>query len=287
MSLRAVIVVGGILLGLTRTSHAQLELKNDGFDSGESASFQGGFVTSEIGAARFNAPDATRSLVKVQLLFGPEVPSPGINTRTVTLKVWDDSAGTDAPGAEIFSGDFSLQGSSSALSEMVLPVAVAVPTQFRVGVLFQHDGAPSIAGDADGTHTASNNFIFAGSWFKAATFGLTRDWVIRAFVTDGGSGTPDGAPSGDAGATGGPCSSNAQCPTGQFCDTAAGSCTFECRVDDDCGGGSCNSLGQCVGGSDGGGCCQTDRSGGELGVLVLGLGVAALVLTRRRRRCCE
>ena len=58
--------------------------------------FQGGFVAGEIGASRFVAPEAGRTLLKVQLLYGGATAQ-----RTVTLRVFDDSAGTDAPGAEL------------------------------------------------------------------------------------------------------------------------------------------------------------------------------------------
>ncbi len=46
------------------------------------------------------------------------------------------------------------------------------------------------------------------------------------------------------------CTSNAQCPTGQYCGTGS-VCTFDCTRDKDCPGGSCSSLGRCVGGAAG------------------------------------
>ena len=87
-------------------------------------------------------------------------------------------------------------------------------------------------------------------------------------------------------ALGGPCAANPDCPAGEFCDTAAGTCTFECRTDPDCGTGTCNSLGQCVGGDDGGGggCCQSSRDG-ELPALMFGTGLVGLLI--RRRRCAR
>jgi len=41
------------------------------------------------------------------------------------------------------------------------------------------------------------------------------------------------------------CTSNTDCPTGQYCG-AAGSCTFDCTTDTDCAAGTCNSIGKCV-----------------------------------------
>jgi uncharacterized protein (TIGR03382 family) len=248
------------------------ELQNDSFTDNGSVGFQAGFVTGEIAASRFVAPQAGLQLLKVHLLFGGAT-----TTKTVTLRVWDDTAGTDVPGAELFSGDFQLMGSNTAMQELdTTPGNVTLTQQFRVGIEFQHDGAPSVARDDDGTIAQDKNFIMASGglgWKKSSTFGLTGDWIIRATIP--GAGGPDG------GATGGSCSGNADCPVGNFCDVAAHTCTFECRTDDDCGGGSCNSLGQCVGG-DGGGCCQ---SGGGASGGAFALALLVLAVVGRRRRC--
>jgi MYXO-CTERM domain-containing protein len=281
LPMRALLIGVATLVAMLGTARAETELKNDSFVSGQAAGFQAGFITGEMGASRFIAPEAGRQVLKVQLLFG----GGSTATQTVTLKIFDDTAGTNAPGGELFTGEFSLMGSDQAIHELVLPAAITVPMQFRVAVQFMHNGAPSIARDNDGLD-AAKNYIFApgaGGWFRSQTLGLTGDWVIRAIITDGGVAPVDGAP-GDAGVVpGGDCSGNPDCPTGQFCES--GSCTFDCRMDDDCGGGTCNSLGQCVGGeSDGGGCCRTDR-GGAVGAGLLGLAVLGLVL-RRRRQCC-
>jgi MYXO-CTERM domain-containing protein len=137
---------------------------------------------------------------------------------------------------------------------------------------------------------ADKNYILtdAGMWFRSSTLGLQGDWIIRAFVNGSGPGPTDAGPDAgpnvtpDAPMTGNQCSGNAQCPQGQFCDLAQGACTFECRTDDDCGGGNCNSLGQCVGGgTSSGGCCRADGGGGSTGAL---LGLGLLLVWRRRRR---
>ncbi len=247
--------------------------------------FQAGFAAGEIGASRFVAPEAGRTLLKVQLLYGGATAN-----RTVTLRVFDDSAGTDTPGSELYSGDFQLTGSNSSIQEIATTdVTVTLPQQFRVGIEFQDAGLPSIARDDDGTIDAAKNYIKANGlgWVKSQTLGLTGDWIIRAFVSDGAGGGGDAGnpnnPDGGVPPMGGPCSANPDCPDGQFCDTAVGSCTFECRFDEDCGGGTCNTLGQCVGGGgSGGGCCQTDGGGGETGAL-LGVGVLGMLVLRRRR----
>ena len=277
---------------------AQVELRNDGFETGMSAGFQAGFVSGEIGAVRLVAPQASVQVLSVRLLFGGAT-----TTQTITLKIWDDSAGTVAPGVELFSGDFQLAGNNTVIHELdVAGMNVIVPMQFRVGIQFQHAGLPAIARDDDGTINASRNFINASGigWIQSQSLGLTGDWVIRAMVStgggpDAGSGGPDAGSGGPDAGTGGPdagsatCTGNGDCPLGEYCDTMLGSCTFDCRLDSDCpGGGPCNSLGQCLAADgDGGGCCSTARDrGGAAGPLAAsGLALlVALTLTRRRRR---
>ena len=181
-------------------AHAQLTLQNDGFSSG-SAGVQSGFVAGEIGASRFLAPSAGRTLQQVVMFFGGAT-----TTQTVTLHVWDDTGGTNAPGAMLFEGDFQVMGSDSNLSAIDLTgMNVVVPAQFRVGIEFQHNGLPSIARDADGTIAAANNYIMAQGigWVRSQTLGLTGDWIIRALVSDGGTTGPDAGTTGpDAGTTG-------------------------------------------------------------------------------------
>jgi MYXO-CTERM domain-containing protein len=283
--MRGILVFGSILV-LSSTAFAQVELRNDGFDSGESVGFQAGFTANEIGASRFVAPEAGRQLLSVQLLFGGAGGS-----RDVTVKVWDDTAGGTSPGAELDSEDFTLTGSNDTIQEITLANTVIVPAQFRVGIVFHTGGLPSIARDDDGTITATRNYIYAPpSWHQSQEFLLTGDWVIRAFVSNGtgpqpdaAPGTPDAAPGTPDAATGGECNGNSECPVGQYCDVPNHSCTFDCRDENDCGGDVCNSLGQCVEGDGGGGCCQTDGGGSNsAGGVLLALGVLGLVVRRRR-----
>jgi len=263
-----------LVLVITSTAAADVELQNDGFVSGQQAGFQAGFVAGEAGASRFHAPEAARQLLKVHLLYG------GATTaEMVTLKVWDDSAGTDTPGTELHSADFQITGSNTAMQELdVTADNVIVTQQFRVGVVFMTAGVPSIARDTDGTISAADNYIMAQGlgWTKSQALGLTGDWIIRAVIS--GAGGPGGP---DAGPGGGACAGNGDCAVGSYCDLTSHSCTFDCRSAADCQSGTCNSLGMCIANNGGGGgCCRTDR-GGE-GATVLALGV--LLLIRRRRR---
>jgi hypothetical protein len=85
-------------------------------------------------------------------------------------------------------------------------------------------------------------------------------------------------------AASGSCADDDACPTGQFCDLAAGSCTFDCRIDDDCPGAQvCTERGACAGAdTDDGGCGCDGGLGG--GAAAGPIGLAWLVAVRRRRR---
>lgn len=268
---------------------AQVELKNDGFQAGAQVGFQDGFCAAEAGAARFVAPAAGRQLLKVRFLFGATA-----TTHTVALTVWDDTAGTTMPGTVLFSADYQVTGSPDGMIETDLSAeSIVLPQQFRIGVVLQHAGQPSIARDSDGTLAADKNYVLADAacgaggpytWFRSQTIGLIGDWVIRAEISATGGGPTDAGPGTDAPpGTGDPCTGNPQCPLGQYCDLDFQTCTYDCTNDGDCGAGACNSLGQCLPATgDGGGCGCEARGGDALagGLLLLGL---AWVGRRRRR----
>lgn len=278
-------VVAALAVASPGVAHAQVTLQNDGFVDNQSVGFQAGFVAGEIGASRFDPPQPGVQVLSVQLLFGGAA-----TTQTVTVHVWDDSNGVTNPGAELYSGDFQMTGSNTALQEIDLSAEnIQVPGTFRVGIEFQHSGLPSIARDDDGNIQAGRNFIFASdnNWYGSAALGLAGDWIIRAIVT-GTATTPDAGPGGapDAGAGGGECTGNGDCIEGEYCDTNAGTCTFDCREDGDCGTDmACNSLGQCVAAEGGaGGCCDAGGAPPPFGAIGLGVVLGGLVVLRRRRR---
>ena len=69
------------------------ELINDGWSDGQTAVFQGGFISGEIGAARFVPDGPCPCFVKqVTLLYGG-----ASATRTVRVHVWEDGAGAWTP----------------------------------------------------------------------------------------------------------------------------------------------------------------------------------------------
>lgn len=297
MNAHAALLVVACLLapGLAR---AQTELKNDTFVDGTAVRFHGGFAAGEIAAASYLAP-AGSTLQRVRFLFG------GIEVmRTITLHVWDDSAGGVAPGTELFSGDFDVMGSNSAMQEIDLAtMAISLPSRFRVGIGVQHNNAPSCADDANG-QIAGGNFMYVTSpggytWIPNSTAQVNGDWIIRAVISGGGGGgTPDAgvplpdadptAPDGGGGGGGGACTGNGDCTVGEYCDLDRGSCTFDCRMATDCGGDqTCNSLGQCVVGADGdgGGCgCTSSSSGASAAGTFALLGLLGLATRGRRPR---
>jgi len=183
------IVLGA--LGAGPVAAVETILQNDGFVAGQAVGFQAGFVAGEIGASRL-VPSGTGPwrVNRVRFLLGGAT-----STVTITLRIWDDTAGTGVPGTELFFGDYLVTGSDAALQEIDLVADnVLVTGQFRVGIEFQHDGLPSIARDGDGTITASRNFIYTPSipgWVQSSLFGLTGDWVIRAGVEEVSGGGPD------------------------------------------------------------------------------------------------
>src|SRR5882672_3630242 len=160
MRVHAGVCALAILLCAEFDAFAQVELKNDGFVSGGMAFAEGGFAVGDIGASRYVAPAAGRQLLKMQLLFGGATAM-----RTITFKVWDDSAGTNNPGTELFAMDFQITGSDSALQELDVSAGnVIVPQQFRAGLVFQDNTPggtryPSMMRDNDGV-MADKNYIY-------------------------------------------------------------------------------------------------------------------------------
>jgi MYXO-CTERM domain-containing protein len=293
--MRTALACVAVLVLTVASAAAQVTLQNDGFAGSGQAGVQAGFTAGEIAASRFVPPTPGVKLLRVILFFGGAT-----SQQTVTLHVWDDATGANTPGTELHTADYQVTGSDTALQQIDLTADnITVVNGFRVGIEFQHAGVPSVARDNDGTIAADRNFIMASGlgWQRSQTLGLTGDWIVRAVVAGAGPTpdagvTPDAAPGGpDAGAggpdagTGGACNGNGECAVGTYCDTAVHACTFDCRNADDCGGADCNSLGQCLTGGSGGGCCSTGVSstGGIVGALGLAAAVA-LFTTRRRRR---
>jgi hypothetical protein len=274
MRLVPLLVLAG-LTGLSTPAGAESPpttvLQNDSFTGGNSAGLVLSFDAGNIIASRFTAPGTGSALIQVIVAFGGGGGGPA--QVPVTLKVWDDTAQTDAPGAELYSSPEMLMNPATPQLQFISLAGVGVPDRFRVGIVLSSAAPPMIGHDTDGISNTANNFVFrtGTGWTKSQSNGIPGDWIIRANVFGG---------SGGGGGTG--ACFGVDCPAGQFCDDATQQCTFECRTDNDCGGALCNSNGQCVG-EGGVGCCQAGTgAGGQIAAGGLALGVLALLLRRRR-----
>jgi len=156
-----------------------IELRNDGFESGNAVAFQGGFTAGEMVAATLVSPCTPAGLLSVRLLYGGAG-----GTRTITLHVYDDTAVTTSPGTQLHEADYLLTASDTDFNDIgLVGDNVTVPARFRVAIQFQDDGLPSVARDQDGTITADRNFVYTGGqWFQSSTFLIPTDWIIRAEV---------------------------------------------------------------------------------------------------------
>ena len=158
-----------------------VELRLDGWESGQNAGFQGGFAAGEIAAVRLAPPEpGLHAVTRISFLFGGDT-----GTRNIVLRIWDDGAGELTPGLEIFAREYQVTGSNVAIQEIDLSnEGVFVSGPFRVGIEMTAGGFPGPARDDDGSIAASDNFILADifGWLNSNLLGVTGDWIIRAEV---------------------------------------------------------------------------------------------------------
>jgi hypothetical protein len=175
-----------VLLALVpRPALADVEVKIDGWSDGDLVAYQAGFGIGEYGAVRLTPPSPNMQLKKVRFLFAGSS-----ELRTVTLHVWDDGAGTMAPGQKLYTNYYSVSGSNSAWQEVDLSAdGIVVPGDFRVGIESDEAGAPNIVRDVDDSIDETRNFLYGNClfgvmWQSSFDCGLTGDWVIRATLAD-------------------------------------------------------------------------------------------------------
>ncbi len=150
---------------------------NDGWHGGLNAGYQAGFVAGEIAAVRLDpGGPGTNRITGLHFMFGGDVSS-----QSVQLIIWDDAAGTDVPGSQLFSQTVQLGGQLALQGVDLSSYDIQVTGPYRVGLSFTHAGFPSVARDDDGSIISSRNYIFSGgNWTQSTVFGLTGDWIIRA-----------------------------------------------------------------------------------------------------------
>lgn len=161
-----------------------ITLKNDSWKEGGSAFFIQGFVPNDIAASRLINPGNSSAQIKsVFFLYGG-----ASTTRSITLYIWGDTAGTNNPGTEIYHATYQVGPSDVALQEIDLSAEnIIVPYAFRVGIKFQDAGFPSIARDKDGLTTAHNFIYTLSTWYDSSVFEIPGDWIIRATVVPNNS----------------------------------------------------------------------------------------------------
>ena len=206
--LTGLLILTLMLLALPSVALAQTLLQNDGWTSGSVAGFQGGFLSGEKWAAKFeaNPDDYPITIQNIQFLFG------GMSTATQTTKVriytnnpgggTDLQGSQDVPGTQLFeSADtFQITGADNMLSEIALSGEgwVISDGPFWVALDVTHDGFPGPARDDDGNIDRSANAIFdvnTGTWQPfslyfdldfSGSMGQPGDWVLRVNVMSSG-----------------------------------------------------------------------------------------------------
>jgi hypothetical protein len=164
-------------------------LQNDSWVDADLLGFQEGFVADERAAVTLGPLAAPAQLHRVYFFFGPD----DGNLFDVTLTIYEDDGSSAAPGAVLYSGDYVLIGAASYMQVIDLSAEnLMLPAgHFRIALTFHHDGAPSVARDADLTIQAGRNWIYGinplvdpinPAWYDSAAFLVPGDWVIRALV---------------------------------------------------------------------------------------------------------
>ena len=168
------------VMALLPTNAAGVEnLRNDSWEPGDSAFFQGGFVADEIAAARLEPTGPCPCQVRsVTFLYGGAA-----TQRLVTVVIWDDN-GSTAPGAVLFGKEYLLTGSGDLQSIDLSAEGVLVDGPFRLGLRFTAAGPPAAATDDDATIDPNRNFALLDGvgWVTGVSAGLSGDWILRATV---------------------------------------------------------------------------------------------------------
>jgi MYXO-CTERM domain-containing protein len=163
-------------------------LKNDGFESGMHAAFQGGFGDGECWGVVYvpDPGDYPFEWVAVDALIG------GSSMHAMfDIAFYELNSSNLANATRIDDSAIYLTGSSSSYQRIDLQDAkleVTLPTVESGNVavamcLEGHSGYPAIARDTDGMAHANRNYIFAhGAWYQSSMFLLTGDWIQRLCI---------------------------------------------------------------------------------------------------------
>ncbi len=176
---------GGSAVGGSGGNDATVLLRNDGFEDGQVAVFQGGFIAGECWSVTYKpAPgDYPFQVVSVDALVGQvQVP------KVFRVRVYSVDA-NNAPDEILANGDVLLSGSGANFNQVVF-ADHAIDTRtiesgnFAIAFCHaNHEAEPSIARDNDGMSSSDLNHIFAsGMWLTSNFYGVTGDWIQRAHI---------------------------------------------------------------------------------------------------------
>jgi hypothetical protein len=175
--------LGLAVVGAGEARGATKTLQNDGFDGSGAVACQTGAAQDEILAVRLT-PDPTDYPFQIKTIIALVCP-PG-QQGFAYLRIWADDGQSLEPGAEIYTGEFSISGSSSDFNTFDLSAENLVISSgsIRVGIELFQDPGPSVATDNDGNRVANHNFVFIPvlGWFLLEDFGPSGDWIIRAEI---------------------------------------------------------------------------------------------------------
>ena len=194
--MRASLVFALVPLFTILSNAAEIELKNDSFVSGGTASIQAGAAPGDIVAAVLSTSPSNYPLQvkRVQMVAGAFL---GSGTMNVQFLVYP--SGAVNPGAPAFTSP-TVTVQTGFINELDLSGAnlVIAGGAFTVGVKIISTGL--LVGpitDTDGCQPGKNRIfdVNSGSWGDGCSFGITGDFVTRAIVepTCAGAATSYGA----------------------------------------------------------------------------------------------
>lgn len=162
------------------------KLAHDTYQPGDEASYQAGFVSSEMLGSTFAVePDEYPfELLSIEVLVGDGSPG-GTTQGTFIVHIWEDNGGEE-PGAALVT-PFSVVLTAGYLNIISL-TGMGLPEissgAVRIGLEFTQNPPPSFLTDADGFITQHVNTLYSINfgWHYAEFYGLTGDWIVRLIV---------------------------------------------------------------------------------------------------------
>lgn len=193
-SMKSVLALGLPLLMAQASHGAEVTIKNDSLTDFGSAAIVWGFAEQERAASWLTSP-CNGDLRAVQIFWRSPT---GTSGQSIEWAIDVHRAGTfPTPGAiaATIAGPVLTDGVLNEWRYLdennVVPLQVPVAENETIVVSFTFDQSPepfvgpSVVRDTDGIQPGRNAIyanVSGGTWFNAATLGVTGDWVIRAVV---------------------------------------------------------------------------------------------------------